>query len=123
LPFGVVDIALAEGDGLADAAGGVEADGEEGAVTGRVDGEALIEEKLDFVGGEDFGLSVAIYFHGDPCSTFVFIERLFGGRGQWGGSESRHWPTGFPTVGMKNLGLNFPLLMGILWYKIDNEVR
>jgi hypothetical protein len=49
------------GDGFIDAAGGVEAEAEEGAISEGV--ESLIEEELNFVGGEDFRSAVSFAFH------------------------------------------------------------
>ena len=60
----IVDIAFGEGDGFADPTGGVETDGKQGAVAVGLDDEALIKEQLEFGSGEDFGLTVAVDFHG-----------------------------------------------------------
>ena len=62
---GVVDIAFGEGDGFRDPTGGVETHGKQGAVAVGLDGEALIKEQLNFGDGEDFGLTVAVDFHGN----------------------------------------------------------
>jgi len=61
---GVVSVTLELGDGFVDAAGGVEAEAEEGALSEGV--ESLIEEELNFVGGEYFGSAVPLSFH-DWC--------------------------------------------------------
>ena len=82
--FGVENIPLVEGDGFGDPTGGVEADGKQGAISGGIDGEALIKQQLNLSSGEDFGLPVAIYFHGFPPSVIIFIQPRFGGEGQAG---------------------------------------
>ena len=62
--LGVVDIPFGEGDGFADPTGGVETNGKQGAISVGLDDEALIKQELEFVSGEDFGLTVAVDFHG-----------------------------------------------------------
>ena len=71
-----------EGDGFGDPTGGVETDGKEGAISGGIDGEAVVKEELNLGSGEDFGLPVAIDFHGFSPSIIVFIQPLLGGEGQ-----------------------------------------
>ena len=80
--FYVDDIAFVEGDGFGDAAGGVETDGKEGAISRGIYGEAFIKEELNLGDGEDFCLPVAVDLHGSTESVVIFIQPLSGGEGQ-----------------------------------------
>jgi hypothetical protein len=72
---GVVSVTLELGTGFVDAAGGVEAEAEEDALSEGV--ESLIEEELNFVGGEDFGSAVSFAFHEGLLNFLVSLTFLF----------------------------------------------
>ena len=74
--FRVEDIAFIEGDGFGNPASGVETDGKQGAISGGIDGEAVVKEELNLGDGEDFCLPVAIYFHGFSPRVIIFIQQL-----------------------------------------------
>lgn len=59
----VVNISGVEGDAFVDAAGGVKAEGKQGAVTHGIKGKTLVEEELNFGLGENLGATVTVYFH------------------------------------------------------------
>jgi hypothetical protein len=69
---------LVEGDGFGDPTGSVKTDGKQGAISGGIDGEAFIKQQLNLGGGEDFGLPVAIYFHGEPPALLSSFNRYEG---------------------------------------------
>ena len=73
---------IVEGDGFGNSASGVETDGEEGAISGGIDREAVVKEQLNLGSGEDFGLPVAVDLHGFSPRVIIFIQPLRGGGGQ-----------------------------------------